>query len=107
MANYCPAFLLLCLAHFPWLVDIFSRHVFKFRDPKSDEFSVFVEIVGLFHNVEKENLAGAETCSEIPTGIVRMDIMVYQGLFEMLTSKSPILIEVKSKETGYDLPATV
>ena len=88
-------------------MDIFSRHVLKFRDPKSDEFSVFVEIIGLFHNVEKENLAGAETCCEIPTGIVRMDIMVYQGLFEMLTSKSPILIEIKSKETGDDLPAPV
>lgn len=69
--------------------------------------AILVLPLGIFHNVEVDNLAGAHAACRIPPAGVAVHVVVDEALFEPRRPMAPVLFQEQAEEGGRQLPAAV
>ena len=92
LADYNSKLILFLLTHLPRLMDMTHRYFLKLWAPSLDVKPHLVMVLRLFDLIEVEHLPRAHATCGVPSTSIRMNIVVNQGFFEMISTLPPVLL---------------
>ena len=88
-------------------MDIVNRDWSQLRNPRLYIVAKLIVVVRLFHWIEDKHSARAYSTWESPPSIIGVNVVVYQSFFEVMSSISPVLLQVLREIASHDHAASV
>ena len=77
-------------------------NISQFRHPYLDKITFVIVLFRLPYSVTVIYASWAYTSCRIPVSIVRVHIVIYKHLFEVMGTDTPVLLEIESKVSSHD-----